>query len=75
MVSWRSACCCCWGCSRALACVAGAAFLLSVVMMQPFWVSEAQPTFNQYVEMFALLTLATTHGRPLGRARFLCCTI
>ena len=45
-------------------CVAGAVFLLSVVMMQPFWVSEAQPTFNQYVEMFALLTLATT---PVGR--------
>ncbi len=46
------------------ACVAGAAFLLSVVMMQPFWVSEALPTFNQYVEMLALLTLATT---PVGR--------
>ena len=42
------------------ACVVGAAFLFSVVMMQPFWVSETAPTFNQYVEMFALLTLATT---------------
>ena len=50
-----------------LACFAGAAFLLSVVMMQPFWVSETAPTFNQYVEMFALLTLATTHvGRWCG---------
>lgn len=49
------------------ACVAGAAFLLSVVMMQPFWVSETAPTFNQYVEMFALLTLATTAvGRWAG---------
>lgn len=47
-----------------VACVAGAMFLLSVVMMQPFWVSETQPTFNQYVEMLALLTLATT---PVGR--------
>jgi uncharacterized membrane protein YphA (DoxX/SURF4 family) len=47
-----------------VACVAGAVFLLSVVMMQPFWVSEALPTFNQYVEMLALLTLATT---PVGR--------
>jgi uncharacterized membrane protein YphA (DoxX/SURF4 family) len=50
-----------------LACVAGAAFLFSVVMMQPFWISETAPTFNQYVEMFALLTLATTQvGRWAG---------
>lgn len=49
------------------ACVVGAAFLFSVVMMQPFWVSETAPTFNQYVEMFALLTLATTEvGRWAG---------
>lgn len=47
-----------------LACVAGALFLASVVMMQPFWVSDAVPTYNQWVEMFALLTLATT---PVGR--------
>jgi uncharacterized membrane protein YphA (DoxX/SURF4 family) len=46
------------------ACVAGAVFLATVVMMQPFWVSDTAPTFNQYVEMFALLTLATT---PVGR--------
>jgi hypothetical protein len=43
-----------------LACILGAAFLLSVVLTQPFWVSDAQPTFNQFVEMFALLALATT---------------
>jgi uncharacterized membrane protein YphA (DoxX/SURF4 family) len=47
-----------------LACLAGALFLASVVMMQPFWVSDTAPTFNQQVEMFALLTLATT---PVGR--------
>jgi uncharacterized membrane protein YphA (DoxX/SURF4 family) len=43
-----------------LASVLGAMFLLSVVLTQPFWVSDASPTFNQFVEMFALLTLATT---------------
>ena len=49
------------------ACVVGALFLMSVVSMQPFWVSEALPTYNQLVEMFALLTLATTHvGRWAG---------
>lgn len=54
------------------ACVAGALFLLSVVMTQPFWVSAAQPTFNQFVELFALLTLATTHvGRWGGLDYFL----
>jgi uncharacterized membrane protein YphA (DoxX/SURF4 family) len=50
-----------------LASLAGAAFLLSVVLTQPFWVSETTPTFNQLVEMFALLTLATTNvGRWAG---------
>ncbi len=49
------------------ACLAGAAFLFSVVMMQPFWVSDALPTYNQFVEMFALLALATTAvGRWCG---------
>jgi hypothetical protein len=47
-----------------LACVLGAGFLLSVVMMQPFWVADTVPTFNQYVEMLVLLMLATT---PVGR--------
>ncbi len=47
-----------------LASVAGAAFLLSVVLSQPFWIADAQPTYNQSVEMFALLALATT---PVGR--------
>jgi len=50
-----------------LACVAGALFLLSVVMMQPFWVSDAAPTFKESVELFALLALATTDvGRWAG---------
>ncbi len=52
------------------ACLAGAAFLLSVVMTQPFWVSDAQPTFNQLVEMFALLALATTHVGRWGGLDF-----
>ncbi len=47
-----------------LASLAGAAFLLSVVAMQPFWVAEAAPTFKESVEMVALLMLATT---PVGR--------
>jgi uncharacterized membrane protein YphA (DoxX/SURF4 family) len=50
--------------------LAGAVFLLSVVMTQPFWASESQPTFNQYVEMFALLTLATTHVGRWGGLDF-----
>ncbi len=52
------------------ACLAGAAFLLSVVMTQPFWVSESQPTFNQNIEMFALLMLATTHVGRWGGLDF-----
>ena len=36
-------------------------------MMQPFWIDDTHPTFNQYVEMFALLALATTTvGRWAG---------
>jgi uncharacterized membrane protein YphA (DoxX/SURF4 family) len=55
-----------------VACIAGALFLLSVVMMQPFWVEGAAPTFNQYVEMFALVALATTQvGRWAGLDFFL----
>ncbi len=47
--------------------LAGAVFLLSVVLTQPFWVCDALPTYNQFVEMFALLMLATTHvGRWAG---------
>jgi uncharacterized membrane protein YphA (DoxX/SURF4 family) len=52
------------------ACLAGAVFLLSVVMTQPFWVSAAQPTFNQFVEMFALLTLSTTRVGRWGGLDF-----
>jgi uncharacterized membrane protein YphA (DoxX/SURF4 family) len=50
-----------------VACLTGAVFLLSVVMMQPFWASDALPTYNQYIEMVALLALATTSvGRWAG---------
>jgi len=49
------------------ACLAGAVFLLSVVLTQPFWISDTRPTFNEFVELFALLLLATTHvGRWAG---------
>ncbi len=47
-----------------LAAVLGAGFLLSVVLSQPFWIADTAPTYNQAVEMFALLALATT---PVGR--------
>lgn len=47
-----------------LASLVGAAFLLSVVLSQPFWIPDTTPTYNQAVEMFALLALATT---PVGR--------
>jgi uncharacterized membrane protein YphA (DoxX/SURF4 family) len=36
----------------------GAMFLASVVATQPFWVSGAQPTYNQWVELAALLVIA-----------------
>jgi len=41
--------------------VIGAAFLLSVALAQPFWLSGTIPTYNQYVELVAMLALATTH--------------
>ena len=57
-----------------VACLLGAAFLLSVVLTQPFWVSDAQPTFNQWVELIALLTLATTNvGKWGGLDFFISC--
>ena len=36
----------------------GAAFLASVLATQPFWVPGAQPTYNQWVELAALLAIA-----------------
>jgi uncharacterized membrane protein YphA (DoxX/SURF4 family) len=36
----------------------GVFFLASVVASQPFWVAGAQPTYDQWVEIAALLTLA-----------------
>lgn len=41
----------------------GAIFLASVVATQPFWVSGAQATYEQWVEMAALLALAAL---PVG---------
>jgi uncharacterized membrane protein YphA (DoxX/SURF4 family) len=53
-----------------LAAVCGALFLLSVVMTQPFWVAGATPTYNQWVELVALLVLATTHVGKWGGLDF-----
>jgi uncharacterized membrane protein YphA (DoxX/SURF4 family) len=36
----------------------GVFFLASVIASQPFWVAGAQPTYDQWVEIAALLTLA-----------------
>jgi uncharacterized membrane protein YphA (DoxX/SURF4 family) len=36
----------------------GATFLASVLATQPFWVAGAQPTYNQWVELAALLVIA-----------------
>jgi uncharacterized membrane protein YphA (DoxX/SURF4 family) len=36
----------------------GACFLASVIASQPFWVPGAQATFNQWVELAALLAIA-----------------
>jgi len=36
----------------------GAMFLASVLATQPFWVPGAQPTYNQWVELAALLAIA-----------------
>jgi uncharacterized membrane protein YphA (DoxX/SURF4 family) len=47
-----------------LAALAGAMFLLSVVLAQPPWLSDALPTYPQVLEMLTLLTLATV---PVGR--------
>jgi len=35
-----------------------ACFLVSVIATQPFWVAGAQPTYNQWVELAALLAIA-----------------
>jgi uncharacterized membrane protein YphA (DoxX/SURF4 family) len=36
----------------------GATFLASILATQPFWVAGAQPTYNQWVELAALLVIA-----------------
>ena len=50
-----------------LAALAGALFLLAVILSQPPWVASAEPTINQTVELAGLLVLAGTGpGRWLG---------
>jgi uncharacterized membrane protein YphA (DoxX/SURF4 family) len=46
------------------AALAGAAFLLSVVLAQPPWLSDTVATYPQLLEMLTLLALATV---PVGR--------
>lgn len=43
--------------------VGGALFLASVIATQPFWVPGAQATYNQWVELAALLAIAAL---PIG---------
>jgi len=47
-----------------LAALAGALFLLSVVLAQPPWLNDTLPTYPQLLEMLTLVTLATV---PVGR--------
>lgn len=55
-----------------LASLAGAAFLLSVIMAQPPWVAGAQDTSYQIVELAGLLVLAgTAAGRFAGLDHFI----
>ena len=61
--------CLMFGLFTRLAALTCAAFLISVVLTQPFWL-DPKPTFNQFVEMFALLTLATTHVGRWGGLDF-----
>ena len=39
-------------------CVNGVFFLASVIATQPFWAAGAQPTYDQWVEVAALLVIA-----------------
>lgn len=47
------------GLGTRLAAILAAGFLLSVVMTQPFWIPGSAPTYYQWVELGALLLLAT----------------
>lgn len=57
---WGVGACLLLGLFTRLASLSGAAFLLSVVATQPFWVAGTAPTYLQWVELVALLALATT---------------
>jgi hypothetical protein len=37
----------------------GVCFLASVIASQPFWVPDAQATYDQWVELAALLAIAS----------------
>jgi uncharacterized membrane protein YphA (DoxX/SURF4 family) len=50
-----------------LASILGFLFLIGVVASQPFWIADAVPTMNFYIEMAGLLVLAGTRaGRWFG---------
>jgi uncharacterized membrane protein YphA (DoxX/SURF4 family) len=50
-----------------IASILGFLFLLGVVASQPFWIADAVPTMNFYIEMAGLLVLAGTRaGRWFG---------
>ncbi len=52
--------------------IVAALFLLSVIAAQPPWVAGAAPTYNQFIELFAVLVLvATGAGRFAGLDFFL----
>ena len=69
-------CCLLLGFLTPLAAIAGAGFLVTVIAAQPPWVPGTIPTYNQFIEFFALLVLAATSaGRWAGLDYFLsaCC--
>lgn len=55
-----------------LASLAGAAFLLSVLATQPFWIPGSEPTYLYMIEFAALLVIfATCAGRNFGLDYFI----
>ena len=67
---WGIGVCLVLGLFTRTAAVLGALFLLSVILAQPFWMADAQPTYSQTLEMFALAALATTHVGRWGGLDF-----
>jgi hypothetical protein len=55
-----------------LAGLGGAIFMISVVASQPPWLPDAKPTYYEWVEILALLTVAASFaGRFAGLDFFL----